>query len=149
MRHFEVKEENTFEIKDGIVCHISPASSQYSYICEWTKEGEDYAPTVFDWKILLEKCLDEKWDVLHNMEGFAEAAYDGACFGYVSPTVLRSVSMAVLDFRRECYIAAELQHIINVDKEADDVKAYCEMVEKYAAARRGLDIWMEGFANRK
>lgn len=145
MKTFTVIEKTRIEF-ENITCIID-CSSKEGYIkpieITWTKNDEEYIPSLKDWKYVLEQCFDEKWSIFHQMNDISEAFYDYACFGGVMETMLRNIRIDAIDFEREAHIASIMDRYIIVNKDTDEVKQYLEEREKDKEARKGLKTFLE------
>lgn len=122
---------------DNIICFVN-WTSKNKFIITWTKDDEDYKPSLKDWVNVLEYCLDEKWSLFHQLNDVCEALHDYVCFGGISPSLLRSFWVDSIDFEREAYIASIINEIIVDKRESDEVKQYLEERERDKVAREGV-----------
>ena len=140
MKTFTITEKTKIEF-DNIICIID-CSSKRGYIkpveITWTKDDEEYTPSLKDWVNVLKRCLDEKWSLFHQLSDVSEALYDYACFGGISPSLLRKIWVDSIDFEREAHIASIINEIIVTNRDSDEVKQYLEEREKDTAAREGV-----------
>lgn len=136
MKAFTITKKTKIEF-DNIICFVGWASKD-EFIITWTKDEEEYTPSLKDWVNVLKHCLDEKWSLFHQLSDVSEALYDYACFGGISPSLLRGIWVGSIDFEREAYIASIINEIIVDNRESDEVKQYLEEREKDKVAREEL-----------
>lgn len=136
MKTFTITKKTKIEF-DNIICFVEWARKD-EFIITWTKNEEEYTPSLKDWVNVLKHCLDEKWSLFHQLSDVSEALYDYACFGGISPSLLRGIWVGSIDFEREAYIASIINEIIVDNRESDEVKQYLEEREKDKVAREGL-----------
>jgi hypothetical protein len=136
MKAFTITKKTKIEI-DNNICFVCWPSKN-DFIITWTKDDEKYTPSLKDWVNVLKRCLDEKWSLFHQMSDVSEALYDYACFGGISPSLLRGIWVDSIDFEREAHIASIINEIIIDNRESEEVKQYLEEREKDKVAREGL-----------